>query len=80
MIENVTIIAVTIIGKDQSLKLEVKERPDVGVFVKVGIKQTNVHSKLLHFEGQSIKHIRNISRQIFCQIKLVLSRIFLPLW
>ena len=23
------------IGKDQSLKLEVKERPDVGVFVKV---------------------------------------------
>ena len=24
-------------GKDQSLKLEVKERPDVGVFVKVEI-------------------------------------------
>ena len=31
MIENVTIIAVTIIGKDQSLKLEVKERPDVAM-------------------------------------------------
>ena len=39
--------AVTLIGKDQSLKLEVKERPDVGVFVKVGIKQPNKHDNAL---------------------------------
>ena len=31
-------VAENLIGKDQSLKLEVKERPDVGVFVKVGKK------------------------------------------
>ena len=61
-----------LIGKDQSLKLEVKERPDVGVFVKVGIiKQPNIHQKpsiCIAYPSNIYMWIypQNISMLIFC--------------